>query len=670
VFAGESPDTWQQLRTCLAALVRPWRGWWNFPRWRSFDRLPLSERAGWLERFSGELDAGSRLALQTIRSLVWQAVYGPTSAAAASSDFDAEVPSEAAFTSRDGGQNHTSQEGQQRNRQPRHSQSRQGAAEAVQQWWHDWQAERSEATGRATRNAGLEASPLRSGQSTVACDYLVIGSGVAGAVMAAELAETGRRVLLVERASLVDRESFLWPPSPSLVESWGTVARPEQPVWLQTASAWGGSSLNAEPGLLDPSQSELAQWAQAWGWEELLSDDFRHSLFTVRRRLDLVEKDDDDNPLTRTWLENAALALGLQVRRAHSSCVLASRACELCQRGCASGDWADARNTYLMDAQRLGVYLLPQCEVVAFETEDGQAVAAQAWLTADDGQRRELTIRFRHAVCCAGALHTPRILQRSGLVSATLGQRLRLHPSIWVAGELPAEIPDIALDRMLVANGQSLDSVSGWCDLRPVSVNPWRASMAVPFRDATDHKRWLQRWERLVLIQVTLRDEGHGFIADNRFGVKPGEFPPGGRDAEIRYRMSATDRARLIAGGNMAMRWLRGAGCPVVFSPWDSRWRLHAELDEMAYESIVQKSQRATRRGQLPPMWSAYATSTCRVADSPMRGAVSRRGQLFGLDNVFVTDASILPTATSSDPRMLITTLSHYLAQGIKVMTS
>ncbi len=640
IFSAESAESWTNLRDCLTALSRPWQAWWSYPRWRSFEKLPLSERGMWLARFESRVPSSWRLVLQSIRRLMWETVYGPENGISEASSI---VPGE--------NQNHP---------------------DRIADWWQSWQDQRSDATDRATRNAGLQASPLRPGQTTLACDYLVIGSGAAGAVMAAELAETGRRVLLVERAALVDREHFLWPPASSLVEMWGRAACPSLPVHLQTANAWGGSTLAAEPGLLDPLPNQLLHWAEKWGFEAGLSENFRHSLYTVRRRLELQERDDDDDPSTRTWLENSGLALGFKMRRAHSSCALANSACELCTRGCPSGDWADARNTYLMDAQRLGVYLLPGCEVTEFEVEDEQAVAARAWLLRDDGSREEITIRFRNAVLCAGAIHSPRILQRSGLRQPAIGQRLRLHPSLFVAAEMPDNRHDIALDRMLVAHPTAFGHAAEHCELRPVPVNPLRASLALPFRNAVDHKRLMQRWERMVLIQVTLKDSGNGFVC----GVPRGRQSAtamtsslGHRDTSIQYRLTKIDRERLLAGANAAVYWLRAAGCPLIFSPWDPQWRLHEALDDRAFSKILQRSQRTAQRGQLPPLWSAHASSTCRLGDSPMRGAVDRHGTVFGLVNVYIADASILPTATSSDPRLLITTLSHYLAQDIKTLT-
>ena len=68
------------------------------------------------------------------------------------------------------------------------------------------------------------------------------------------------------------------------------------------------------------------------------------------------------------------------------------------------------------------------------------SVATGVVVSFGGGQRR-LRIRARVVAACAGALHTPALLLRSGIKSRGLvGSNLRLHPATCIVGVLPPQV--------------------------------------------------------------------------------------------------------------------------------------------------------------------------------------------------------------------------------------
>jgi choline dehydrogenase-like flavoprotein len=65
-------------------------------------------------------------------------------------------------------------------------------------------------------------------------------------------------------------------------------------------------------------------------------------------------------------------------------------------------------------------------------------------------------------------------------------------------------------------------------------------------------------------------------------------------------------------------------------------------------------------------LFSAHQMSSCRMAGSPQMGVVSPAGESFEVKDLFVADASALPTATGVNPMISIMALSHRVAQAIK----
>ena len=68
---------------------------------------------------------------------------------------------------------------------------------------------------------------------------------------------------------------------------------------------------------------------------------------------------------------------------------------------------------------------------------------------------------------------------------------------------------------------------------------------------------------------------------------------------------------------------------------------------------------------------AAHHLGTARMAATPSRGVVNPSLQVFGVENLYVCDASVFPTSGSANPSLTITALgvrlAQYLLQGRRV---
>ncbi len=250
---------------------------------------------------------------------------------------------------------------------------------------HVWKAIGYAATARGSNELRLPSpARVRFEQTKFAADYLVVGTGAGGSVMAAELAETGKSVLLVDAGPLPRPSELghseglanrLW------LESHGTLPSSELPLQLLSGRAVGGGTVINWGSYLAPPQELLEHWANRFGFVAGRSELWQHSHYAVRRRLELNPAT-DITPANRL-LKNAADQLGWSCRtidRNQGSC----ESCQSCSFGCPGGK-QDALQSYLLDAERLGVHLLPDCRIETLESEQGQAVRAIGRLRDHEG---------------------------------------------------------------------------------------------------------------------------------------------------------------------------------------------------------------------------------------------------------------------------------------------
>lgn len=503
---------------------------------------------------------------------------------------------------------------------------------------------------------------VRSDQEVFAADYLVVGSGAAGSVMAAELAETGRSVILAEAGPLPRATELghsealanrLW------LESQGTLPCPDLPLQLLSGRAVGGGTV-LNWGTCIPTPPELlGNWRDRAGFNAACSEAWEHSAYAVRRRLELAPAANWNR--SNQLLQAAAKQLGWSYQvteRNQGSC----RQCQTCSFGCPAGK-QDALRTYLLDAERLGVHLLPECRVELLEGEQGKVEVARGSLRDAEGQRRPIEFRFRQLVLAGGAIHTPALLQRSGLGNAHVGRHLQLHPAAIVLAEFESDTePWAGPAQAIVCDqfGRGHPEAPGF-RLETVPLTPGLLALSLPWHSAREHRRTMQRTRRIAGWLVLVHDlaEELGSVTLNATG-----------QPLVRYRLTQAVREAISRGIIAAATGLRAAGAIRLFAPALGLEDLVEVGNEHAFSSYLTAIKQAAGCSANLRLFSAHQMSSCRLASSAARGAVDPSGRLFGWQNVFVCDGSALPSSTGVNPALTIATLSHYLAQQIKRRTN
>ncbi len=302
-------------------------------------------------------------------------------------------------------------------------------------------------------------------------DYVVVGGGSAGAVVAARLSESGDHSVVVLESGGSDVSPFILLPAGSLrlppKHFWMYETEPDMTrngrtdSWSSGRVLGGSSSVNAMLWVRG-NPADYDAWANAgadgWDYESLLPFFRRSERWTgepsgMRGATgpQYVSRLRVEHPTTQPFL-NGAAEVGLPVLTDYNGATqIGASLTQVSQR---NGLRAGTGRTYLAPARRrknLSVRTHATADRVLFENR--RAVGVEY---VQRGKRHRVTAR-REVIICAGAVASPALLQRSGVGPIDLLRELGapIVADVPAVGQGLQEHPTFTL--MFDVNGRTLN---------------------------------------------------------------------------------------------------------------------------------------------------------------------------------------------------------------------
>ncbi|MDP0399432.1 GMC family oxidoreductase [Tsukamurella strandjordii] len=487
--------------------------------------------------------------------------------------------------------------------------------------------------------------------ATTNCDVVVIGSGAGGSVAAAQLAEAGLDVIVLERGEYVapsdmggsdlDGLSNLFAPSPFWTEN--------AQSFILSGNCLGGGTVASHGGYYRPSEKVLADWA-ARGVDT--GPDLAAALDAVWQRVGVTSSMSAPSPRDEL-LEKGCLDLGLPVhtvqRAVDNNCDQGVE-CGRCGLGCRIGAKHDAGRTWLRDAEKRGARIVTGAQARSIEVQGDRARSVVARTSGGSW----LTVRCSAVVLAAGAFESPALLARSGLGGQHVGKHLHLHPTATALGvfsDVVAPWYGTTSARYSDAHAD-LDGNGFGVIYETAPLTPAVASSYVPWRNAGEHLNVMRQLPHLSVLRVVIRDRGAGEVMMDSSG-----------EPSVRYDLAEADRAHLRTGLDTAVRILEASGARRIFTG-QQRGGDYVPGDQ-PLEGFLGRSHAAGYGVGEIALASFEAMSTLRMASSSKRGATNPEGQLWDVPNVVVADASMLPTASGVHPTGVIQALALRNARAL-----
>jgi choline dehydrogenase-like flavoprotein len=486
-------------------------------------------------------------------------------------------------------------------------------------------------------------------------DVVVVGSGPCGAVVAKELAEAGRRVVLLEEGPPFTPDDFVLDGARSMARTMregGLRATRGYVMPTLQAICLGGGSLVNSAICVRPPPFVFDAWSEGYELARTTRKDLEPHFDAVSEFLGIAPTPDDVQGPRNLLFRDGCRALGISSEPIARN-VRGCRGSGECFTGCRSRAKQSMDLSYVPAALRAGARVLTSVQVQCVRAEGTRALGVEGRVVAPFGGPlgARLRVDARVVVLSAGCMATPVLLQKSGDLanrSGQVGRNLQFHPGAMVTGVFAEPVrPEFGATQ----GYQSLAFLEEGIKLETFWAPPTALALRMPGMGAPLLRRLAElprsaTWDAILSCHRSL-----GTVRPRRSG---------GLDPVITWEFHPDDVPLLGRAASVLAEIFAAAGAGKVIPG------IHGLPDELPAREAAGILARRTWRATDLVSGSTHAFCTTRMHGDPRRGVVDELGRCHDLDNLYVADTGVFPRCTSVNPMLTGMALAHRTAGAIR----
>ncbi len=492
---------------------------------------------------------------------------------------------------------------------------------------------------------------LLAGDVDEAFDYVVVGSGAAGAVAAYVLAQSGASVAIVEEGPWVRTRQFgerVYDAFRRMFRDAGMqVIEGRAYIPLLQGRCVGGSTVMNSAIAHRTPEDVLDEWTRFGLGTSITARALEPHFDALERELGARAVSDDAlGENDRRFLHEASTH-GIPARRTHRyehGCRGSGR----CFTGCPNAAKQGMNVSYIPASLARGARLYCSCRVERVTVEHGRATGVVARTVGGAAGVRSHHVRLhaRKAVLvAASAVQTPNLLRRSGVKSHALGDHFQCHPGYGIGGVFDGDVHE----HFGATQGAEITSLrtTHRVKFETIELQPELAAVRIP---GIGHE-WMHRFEQyphFAQWAMVVRAEAEGTVR-----------PAWGGGDRVRWSPTRADMERAVAGAALLSRMMFEAGAREVWTG------LHGIPSAITSPDGVRAIE------NMPPDPRLFSFISTHLFGGARMG-VDRRSSVVGPDfechdvaGLYVVDSSVFPTNLGVNPQHSIMAMSRLAATRI-----
>jgi choline dehydrogenase-like flavoprotein len=482
------------------------------------------------------------------------------------------------------------------------------------------------------------------------CEVLVIGSGPGGAVVAKELAEAGRDVILLEEGPPVGKKDFTQEAGEAmqrlLREGGSRAARGNLVTPTMQAIALGGGSIVNSAICARPPAWIFEKWHDRTGTSITRAELDRH-FDRVEAQLGVAPTPDAVQGERNLRFKKGCDALGIGCEPTWRN-VQGCKGSGECFTGCRNGAKKSVDVSYVPAAMRAGarVYTSVRAEELVHENRRVTGVRGRIVepFTLREHGRAEFTADV--VVLAAGCMASPVILQKSGLGGAWAGRDLRFHPGLAMMAMFPEPIDPW---KGATQGFHSLHFLERGLKFEVLWSPPSVLATRLPGL-GRDYQSHLLRYDHLAPFDVIC-------AADNSSGEVRARR--GTLDPDLRYNFDQRDVDLMREGLGILSDICWAAGAEAILPGLNG---VPEVIHDKASADVIRTHP---LKASDTICASNHAFCTTRMSPDQARGVVDEDGRVHGIDNLYVSDTGIFAASSGVNPMLLVMALADRIAEKI-----